>query len=399
MTSSKSTPTPPSDPSDLLEVELPYGRSPLRVVGARSHIEVLRARELEPPTALDAMIDAALDQPLSSKRLSELVQPNGRMTVIVSDSTRDEPRASFLRAIRRRVPPSVRVTIAVATGTHGPCSVADLGLDEELLHGAELVMHDGHSDASLVELGTTAHGTPVRVHRAVVDAELVVATGCIRPHYFAGFGAGIKAIFPGLGQAAAIRSNHRLKSEPGARAGIVDGNPCREDLRAAVGMIATPMFLLNGVCAPAGHVQAVVAGDVDRAFNAGVELARPWFSVVAAQASLVIASDVLPVSASLYQAAKIAAAAAPLVAADGELVIAAECADGIGPLQTVNEAIFRIGVLPRLARGARISLVSALSRDLVEQTLLAFKAGLPVIDRRALILPRASQLICSVVQS
>ena len=35
--------------------------------------------------------------------------------------------------------------------------------------------------------------------------DLVIATGCIRPHYFAGFGAGVKAIFPGLGQAAAIR--------------------------------------------------------------------------------------------------------------------------------------------------------------------------------------------------
>ena len=29
----------------------------------------------------------------------------------------------------------------------------------------------------------------------------------------------------------------------------------------------------------------------------------------------------------------------------------AECADGIGPLDVVNEAIFRIGILPRLAPG------------------------------------------------
>ena len=66
-------------------------------------------------------------------------------------------------------------------------------------------------------------------------------------------------------------------------------------------------------------------------------------------APLVIASDALPVTASLYQAAKIAAAAAPLVEPGGTLVVAAECTDGIGPLDVVNEAIFRIGVLPRLA--------------------------------------------------
>jgi lactate racemase len=381
-----------------LEVELPYGRTPLRLVGERSHIEVLCARELAAAPPLDALLDNALDQPLASKTLNDLVQSHGRVTVIVSDSTRDEPRASFLRVIRRRLP-AVRLTIAVATGTHGPCDVAGLGLDDEILRDATLVMHDGHSDANLVALGTTARGTPVRVHRSVLDADLVIATGCIRPHYFAGFGAGIKAIFPGLGQAAAIRINHRLKSEPGARAGIVDGNPCRSDLAEAVAMIATPMFLLNGVCAPSGAVHAVVAGDVERAFRAGVGLARPWFSVAARPASLVIASDALPVSASLYQAAKIAAAAAPLVAPDGELVIAAECHAGVGPLQTVNEAILRIGVLPRLARGVRVSLVSGLPRQAVEQTLLQFRAALPVIDRRALVLPRASQLICEASES
>ncbi len=383
--------------SDRVEIELPYGHTPLRLVGPRSHIEVLRAVELAPPRALDQLIDDALAQPISSKTLNDLVQPDGRVTVIVSDSTRDEPRAAFLRAIRSRLPTSVRLTIAIATGTHGPCAIADLGIDDQLLRGASVIMHDGHSDADLVELGTTARGTPVRIHRAVVDADLVVATGCIRPHYFAGFGAGIKAIFPGLGQAAAIRLNHRLKAAPGARAGIVDGNPCRDDLAEAVGMISTPTFLLDGVCAPSGAVQAVVAGAIDRAFRAGVALARPWFSVTARPASLVIASDKLPVSASLYQAAKIAAAAAPLVAPDGTLVIVAECPDGIGPLQTVNEAIFRIGVLPRLAPGARISLVSGLPRGSVEQTLVEFLSAVPTIDRRTLVLPYASQLICEEI--
>ncbi|HEX4451506.1 MAG TPA: lactate racemase domain-containing protein [Kofleriaceae bacterium] len=394
---SSSTSQPPAPRSDLLEIELPYGRTPRRLVGARSHIEVLRAVELPPPPALEPLIDDALDQPISSKTLNDLVQPNGRVTVIVSDSTRDEPRAAFLRAIRKRLPSPVRLTIAIATGTHGPCSIAELGIDDELLRGATVVMHDGHSDANLVELGTTSRGTRVRVHRAVVEADLVVATGCIRPHYFAGFGAGIKAIFPGLGQATAIRINHRLKSAPEARAGIVDGNPCRADLAEAVGMLSTPKFLLDGVCAPSGSVQAAVAGDVELAFRAGVVLARPWFSVAARPAPLVIASDGLPVSASLYQAAKIAAAAAPLVAADGDLVIVAECPDGIGPLQTVNEAIFRIGVLPRLATGARISLVSALSRAAVEQTLVAYLGAVPVIERRTLVLPHASHLICEAI--
>src|SRR5690606_23943652 len=154
-----------------------------------------------------------------------------------------------------------RWTIAVATGTHGPCRIDRLGLSEASVRDATLVNHDGHRPDHLVEVGVTSRGTPVRVHRCVLDADLVIATGCIRPHYLAGFGAGVKAIFPGLGEATAIRINHRLKTAPGSVAGVFVGNPCRDDLEEAVGMIPTPKFLVNGVCRPDDALETVVAGD------------------------------------------------------------------------------------------------------------------------------------------
>jgi hypothetical protein len=131
------------------------------------------------------------------------------------------------------------------------------------------------------------------------------------------------------------------------------------------------------------------------AFRRGCELARPWFTASAARALLVIASDDLPVSASLYQAAKIAAAAAPFVEANGTLVIAAACFEGIEPLDVVNDAIFRIGVLPRLAPGVSLQLLSELSETEVRRTLLSpcnldtLRSG----SDPALVLPRASQIL------
>jgi hypothetical protein len=141
----------------------------------------------------------------------------------------------------------------------------------------------------------------------------------------------------------------------------------------------------------------VVAGEIEQAFRVGCELARPWFTVRARRAPVVIASDALPVTASLYQAAKIAAAAAPLLEPQGTLVVAAECPDGVGPLQTVNEAILRIGVLPRLPPGARLVLVSGMTRERVEQTLMEYADN--IIDaigptNRVLVIPKASQLLC-----
>lgn len=377
-------------------IELPYGRVRYALdLGDRAAM-IVSPPPLPPPRPVPALIAEALDRPIGQPRLERLVQAGAHVTVIVSDGTRAEPRSEFLAALRARLT-SVRWTLAIATGTHGPSALDGLGLPPWVLAEATLVNHDGHRAENLIELGTTSRGTPVRVHRCVLDADLVIATGCIRPHYFAGFGAGVKAIFPGLGEASAIRVNHAHKSAPGARAGIVHGNPCREDLEEAGALVPTPVFLINGVAAPDGQLHAVVAGDPRAAFRVGAALARAWFTVRAARAPVVVASDALPVAASLYQAAKIAAAVAPLVAEDGVLVLAAECPDGIGPLEVVNEAIFRIGVLPRLPRGASIRLVSALAPDLVARTLLQHARTIEEVVHAApgpvLVIPRASQLI------
>jgi nickel-dependent lactate racemase len=390
-------------------VELPYGRMPYPIRLDGRDARVLRAPAQPSLRPLDEMIDEALEHPIGSAPIREQIANGARVTVIISDATRAEPRAAFLAGLRRHLP-EVRWTIAIATGTHGPSRLAGLGVDLDgprvtlpdggHLDNVAIVDHDGHRATDLVTIGTTSRGTPVRVHRCIVDTDLVIATGCIRPHYFAGFGAGVKAIFPGLGEATAIRINHRLKTEPGSHAGCIDGNPCRDDLVEAVDLVATPTFLLDGVCDAFGRVAAVVAGELDTAFRAGVALARPWLTVQTSRAPLVIASDVLPISASLYQAAKIAAATAPLVETDGTLVLVAECANGVEPLDVVNEAIFRIGVLPRLAPGVSLRLVSSLAPEVVARTLLRHTASvdtvLAEVPGPVLVIPRSSNLLYEV---
>lgn len=380
-----------------MRLTLPYGNRPYPIDLGGHEVQLVEPRPLPAPPALDSLLRNALDAQLGGPPMV-----GERVVLIVSDPSRSEPREAFVQAIRASLP-HARFTIAIATGTHGPCRVDDLGLSADSLRDATIINHDGHREVDLVDLGTTSRGTPVRVHRCLVETDLIVATGCIRPHYFAGFGAGAKALFPGLGQAAAIRINHQLKTERDARAGIVDGNPCREDLEEAASLIATPRVLLNGVCGPDDRIHAAVAGDLLQAFRSGTEIARPWFTASARKSQLVIASDALPITASLYQAAKIAAASAPLVAEGGTLAIVAECAEGIGPLSTVNEAIFRIGVLPRLPANTRLVLVSELDETSTRQTLLEYAPAIDSVVASVFgastsglitVIPRASQLIC-----
>jgi lactate racemase len=347
-------------------------------------------------------MESALSRPIGSGRLEERVRGAKRVVVVVSDDTRAEPRDAMLRAVLARLPDALSVRIAVATGTHGPCSIDRLGIGADLASRVdEWIVHDGTRAGELVAIGKTRRGTPVTVNRAVLDADLIVATGCIIPHYFAGYGAGIKAIFPGLGGSREVRINHELKSQPNARAGVVDGNPCREDLEEVADLLPAQPFLLNLVLDDVGGVRAAVAGDVRAAFRAGAAACAPLYKVSARRARCVVVSGKGPITSSLYQASKLVAAAAPLVDDNGTVVLVAECWLGTGPLDIVNRGIFEIGIRPRLPAEHQVLLISALPPELVGKTYCRHVASLEVVlsglAEPPLVLPRAGSLLCEAV--
>lgn len=349
-------------------IELAYGREPLVItVGHRACVVDLP--DPGPPGPLAPMLAEALARPVEAERLRHRVRAGDRVLVIVSDGSRDEPRDAMVRAVLDEIGVDVRLTIAVANGTHAPGDLGVLGLGDDLLARAERVVnHDAHAGNDFVVVGTTRRGTPLRVNRCLVETDHVIATGRIKPHYFAGFGAGAKALFPGLGANDEIRRNHLLKSDPESRAGVVDDNPCRNDIEEIGDFLRPPPSLLNVVTDARGRVQRAVAGDLRTAFREGARHCDPLFRVRAPMADVVIVTDKLPLTASLYQASKLAAAGAPLVRPGGSLVVVAECPDGTGPVDTVNRGIYEIGIKPRLPADCSIYLVSALDEATVAPT-------------------------------
>ncbi|MGC3997088.1 MAG: lactate racemase domain-containing protein [Anaeromyxobacter sp.] len=384
------------------ELTLPYGSSPLpfpRDVGAR----VIRAPTPVAVPDLAAALDAALAAPIGAAPLGAGAQD--RVLVIVSDASRDEPRAELYAAVRRALPavPDHHLTLAIANGTHAPGPPDGLGLPAQALRAHRVVNHDARDEAALVEVGRTARGTRVRVNRCLPEADLVISTGRVKPHYFAGWGGGAKGIFPGLGAEADIRQNHLLKAAPDARLGRADGNPCREDLEEAAALAAPRACLLN-VVEVGGAVLGAVAGHPVAAHRAGAALAAPWCEVAASPADVVVVSAPLPVSASLYQASKLVPPGGALLRDGGVLVLCAECPDGVGPLQVVNQGIFALGVRRYLPARYTLFLVSGMPEQVVAQTYARWAPDLAGALERArelvgrpapdvLVLPDASDLV------
>lgn len=378
----------------MATITLPYGTEPYQFE-VSDHVLVEPPAVPEPAGSPLRLARRALDLPIGGTRLDERVQAGDRVVVIVSDDSRADPRATLIRALRERLP-SVKLTVAIANGTHGPCQVEglELGLDD----GVRVVNHDCDDRTSLVVIGHSRRGTPFAVHRCIAEADWVVATGCIRPHYFAGFGGGCKALFPGLGGRTEIRRNHALKAEAGAQPGAIQNNPCRRDMEEVLEHLPGEAFLLNLVVDSHERAHYAVAGDVVAAFRHGAELCRPLHQVAARPTSLIVASAGLPVAASLYQASKIIAAVAGLLAPGGTLVLAAECGQGVGGIDVVNRAIYDIGLRPRLPAEHDIFLVSSLAQDVVEATYCRWATSVENVLNQHVgqvptIIPQAAELL------
>ncbi len=381
----------------MARVALPFGGDEVVAIVDGEVIE-LAPPPRTPAPSIAALCAAALDAPIGSAPLETRARAGDRVTLIVSDRTRDEPRAAFVAAVRARLP-AVRLTVAIACGTHGPSGgLAAVGLAD--LRDVAVVDHDGADRAQLVDVGTTSRGTPVVVHRACVEADLVVATGVIRAHYFAGFGAGAKAIFPGLAWTPSARHNHQWKRDPAARSGAIDDNPCRLDLEEAAALAAPRAFLLDGVADRHDVIRAAVAGDVAAAFRAGAALARPWLHVGARPAACVVVGDRDPVTRSLYQASKCLAAVAPWVRPGGRVVLVAPCEDGLGPIDVVNRGIYQLGIAPRLPAEHEVVLVSTLPAATVAASYARWAPDLAAAigdHRELLVVPLASKVIADVL--
>lgn len=344
---------------------LGYGTRPLPLPA----LPGVRYRTVEAPRAVPvpdvlATIQGALAHPFGARPLAQVASSRSRVVVVVSGAAREEPRAELFGAVRAALAavPDDHLMLAVANGTHVPAALDHLGLPEEVLGRHRVVNHDARDEGAMVDMGTTSRGTRLRVNRCLAEADLVVATGAVRPHHAAGWGGGAKGIFPGLAFDADVRKNRALADDPASSLGEADGNPCREDFEEAVRRLGRDTYAVNVVAAGRAVVGAV-AGDVVYAHREGVRLARPWCEVEAERSDCVVVSAPLPLGASLRQAAKLVSRAGLLLRPGGTAVLAAECAEGAGGRADV--ALLEPFARRWLPEGATLLVVSTLEPSAV----------------------------------
>jgi len=321
-----------------MKVHLSYGRHGLDVE-LPDDADVLLPERTPALPRPEAAVREALRQPIGSRPLSALLRPSDSVAIVISDITRPVPNQILLPPILETVAeagiPRQQVAIVNATGTHRPNTREELlaMVGPEVLDGYRIVQHDARDRASLAFVTTSARGAEVCVNAEYMRADVKILTGFVEPHLFAGYSGGGKAVLPGIAGADIIMSNHGadMLSHPKATWCETVGNPIFEEMRD-VALATRPTFLVNVTLNEEKEITGVFAGDMVAAHDAGIAQAgRQALRPISHLYDIAVTTNMgHPADINFYQAGKGASVGLRAVREGGTVILAAECADGLG---------------------------------------------------------------------
>jgi nickel-dependent lactate racemase len=321
-----------------MKVRLSYGRQGLEVE-MPEQAQVLLPKRVPPLAQPQEAVREALRQPIGSPPLAELVRPADRVAIVFSDITRPTPNHILLPAIlaelAARGVPKENVALINATGMHRPNTREELiaMLGQEVVDGYRIVQHDARDRKQQTFLSKNERGAEIWINGDYMRADVKILTGFVEPHLFAGYSGGGKAVLPGIADAEIIMSNHGspMLAHPRATWCHTEGNPVFEEARR-VALATQPAFIVNVTLNERKEVTGVFAGEMIQAHDAGIAFAeRAYVQPLRQRYDIMVSTNMgYPADINLYQSVKGMSVAAQAVKEGGAIVLAAECADGLG---------------------------------------------------------------------
>mgnify|MGYP001626340186 CR=1 FL=1 len=267
--------------------------------------------------------------------LEELVGGTERISVLVTDKTRATPNAPILTALIDAIGQGHNITIVVSNGLHRPAGEEGLRklVGDQIYERYEVVNHNS-DDEDTVYVGKTSRGTDFYLNRSVAVSDLIIGTGLIEPHFFAGYSGGRKLLLPGAASTRTVYQNHDYKkiADPRSDYGYLEGNPIHEDMVEAAKMVKTFRFIVNVLLDEQRRVIAAFSGDPYQAHVLGAKKYDSFGRVtVPFEADVtVVTNGGAPLDLNLYQAVKGMTTAARVTKRGGVIVILSRCREGIG---------------------------------------------------------------------
>lgn len=328
----------------MTQIELAYGRRSFEFSFDEARFSVVTTNRIPKSPLRDFEIGVALDDPIASPPIDELVSSDDSVLIVVSDATRATGSAQIVNLLVRRLVQAgvspARIAVIFATGIHRPVTEKeklDL-LTPFIVQRLRVLTHDAHDQTKLSTFGMTESGVTVELNSALKEFSRVFVTGGITFHYFAGFTGGRKSICPGLASAKTIEATHMLALDfetedrkAGVSAGALDGNAVHEECERVASLVA-PAFSINTIVNEQKQATRLFCGDWKVAHRAACDYYLDQYSVqVGSKRDVVIVSSGgFPHDINLIQAHKALDMAALACNEGGTIILLAECSEGLG---------------------------------------------------------------------
>lgn len=322
-------------------VEVLFGHKQLAISlpkGARPTI--IRKVSLPKLANQTQAVRRALDHSVSARPFGELAKGRKSACILICDITRPVPNKLFLRPMIEDLLKAgmlaENISVLVATGLHR----ANEGAELEELVGDPWVMktvrvenHFARNDGDHVDMGRTSRGTPVKIDRRFLEADLRIATGLVEPHFMAGWSGGRKVIAPGVAHHETIRTFHsaRFMEDPLAVQCNLVGNPLHEEQLEIVHKIGE-IYALNTVLDEERDLVFVNFGEVEASHLEAVQFITAATAVPVSRRfhTVLTSSAGYPLDKTYYQTVKGMVTPMDILEPGGTLIIASECSEGFG---------------------------------------------------------------------
>ncbi|MDF2545431.1 MAG: hypothetical protein K0R93_329 [Anaerosolibacter sp.] len=328
-------------------IQLKYGKELVSVPLSEDQIfGVIKSNTADHGKTEEAVILDALENPVGTPKLQEIVKPGERVCVVISDVTRAWQRMDvylpyLIDELHQGGISDEDIVFISAVGSHRKQTEKEHQrlLGDALKDRFKVIDHDCFDEENLVYLGHTTFGTPVKVNKIAMDCDHIVLTGAIVFHLLAGWGGGKKSILPGIAGYETIMANHAMSlhpeigkgSNPEIRSGKIIDNTIHADMLEAAGLVK-PSFIFNVIMDSQGRIAHAVAGDYAKAHERGCQIVDEMDGIsIQSKADMVIASACgYPKDINFYQTIKTVINAKEAVEENGVIIILSECSEGIG---------------------------------------------------------------------
>lgn len=319
-----------------MNIKIPYGKESIELEIPDKNIQDIIHGGENNSHNLDenVIIRQALESPVKSARLCEIARDKKSAAIIASDITRPCPSYKFLpllvEELNKAGIENQNIKIILGLGIHRRHTDNEKRkLVGDYIYGHVKVEDSDISNTKLI--GHTAADTPIEVYKGALDCQLLIATGNIEYHYFAGYSGGAKAVMPGICARNSIQFNHKMMLDENAAAGNFYDNPVRQDIEEA-GKLAGIGFVFNVILDDKKNIIAAVAGKNNEAYIEGIkkydliykrEVKKPADIVITSQGGY-------PKDINLYQSQKALENVKEIVTEKGTIILVASCSEGFG---------------------------------------------------------------------